>query len=182
MKDKKMEIEKTKKIFKRIFFICIGILLFVLVVDTATEKKEPKETQETKTTQSAAEVPVLKIPEVFYDGFPRKLNGVFDVRNSTKKEGITMVETFKNFSDEDYLNSLKAVEESDLDFVEIRFRKENTEIIIRKEDRYYCSVYGKMANDGGITKSILYFIVEGDKVLRLNDQQLDEYDNNKSLE
>lgn len=154
----------------------ILLMICVCVLAGCSGKKE------TKVVENVSVSEVLKpvIPEgnypdyIFYDGGQFRINGLFVQRMTTDKVyGVTAVETFEKFTDEDYLKTLELIEKSDIQYVEIRFRKEKTEMIVRNFSRYAGSDYGVMASDGGITKNLLTFMIKDGKVYRLTEDQLD---------
>ena len=155
------------------------IILFCFLVYGIVQCSKPKKTN--TSTNTTNKTPVEKqLPQGNYPSFCYYNGSEYKISAEINQDGsvwaITQVPDFKNFTDEDFLKTAKLVDESDYKYLEIRFAKQKTSIVMQKGTAQISSLYGVTAENGGINKTLLWFVNENGKVLRLNEEQIKEYD------
>ena len=157
------------------------IILFCFLVYGIVQCSKPKKTNTNTSTNTTNKTSVEKeLPPGNYPSFCYYNGAEYGISTKINQDGkvlaITQVPDFERFTDEDFLKTAKLVDESDYKYLEIRFEKQKTSMVLQKGIAQISSLYGVTAENGGINKTLLWFVNENGKVLRLNEKQIKEYD------
>jgi len=168
--------KKTKRAKAGLFgFFVLFILLCTWCTKATTKKPQKVQEKQVTQTQKEKELPPGNYPDfIYYDNATYKINGKF--QRDDFVFGVTQVPFYDYFTDEDFLKTAKMVDESDYGYVEIRFSDKKTSLVLSKGTAQIVSAYGITAENGGINKTLLWFVNENGKVLRLNQEQIEKYD------
>lgn len=174
------EIKRNKrKLGFGVFVFIVFLAVMCACCSECTSSKKDKKAQ-TKQTVQKEQKAQKALPQGNYPDYCYYNSAQYSISGKIEQDGkvfaITQVPDFERFTDEDFLKTAKLVDESDYKYLEIRFEKQKTSMVLQKGIAQISSLYGVTAENGGINKTLLWFVNENGKVLRLNEKQIKEYD------